>query len=88
MGITHRDLKPETTRLSSKSPTLVFLERPWFCIFQSMCGTAHYVADEIIGDAPYDDRVDSHSVGVIIHVMYVDLPIQLAPVYNINESTC
>ena len=38
---------------------------------QNICGTAHYVAPEVAGNAPYDHRADNFSVGVIMHVMYV-----------------
>ena len=46
------------------------------------CGTPGYVAPEILGGGPYDERVDTWSLGVITYILLCGFP----PFYNENNA--
>ncbi|KAF9473689.1 kinase-like protein [Pholiota conissans] len=75
-GIMHRDLKPANIFLNKHHPPLVKIgdfglsKRSYQSDrHNSICGSATYVAPEVVTDGAYDARVDCYSAGVIIHVM-------------------
>jgi serine/threonine protein kinase len=77
--IAHRDLKPENLLLDSDSDDAVvkladfgFAKREkWPNSFTTMCGTANYVAPEILRAVPYGIAADLWSVGIIAYIVLV-----------------
>lgn len=77
--IAHRDLKPENLLLDADSDDAVvkladfgFAKReklPYS--FTTMCGTANYVAPEILRAVPYGIAADLWSVGIIAYILLV-----------------
>jgi serine/threonine protein kinase len=77
--IAHRDLKPENLLLDSDSDDAVvkladfgFAKREKLPnSFTTMCGTANYVAPEILRAVPYGIAADLWSVGIIAYIVLV-----------------
>jgi calcium/calmodulin-dependent protein kinase I len=77
--IAHRDLKPENVLLDSDSEDAVvkladfgFAKREEVPnSFTTMCGTAGYVAPEILSGVPYGIAVDMWSMGIIAYILLV-----------------
>jgi len=82
-GITHRDLKPENILLTRSNPPICkvadfglskIMGNKTF--MKTLCGTPAYLAPEVMTrydkeNTPYDNKVDSFSLGVIFFCMYV-----------------
>jgi calcium/calmodulin-dependent protein kinase I len=77
--IAHRDLKPENLLLDSDSDDAAvkladfgFAKREKLPnSFTTMCGTANYVAPEILRAVPYGIAADLWSVGIIAYILLV-----------------
>mmetsp|Transcript_4340 Transcript_4340/g.5033 ORF Transcript_4340/g.5033 Transcript_4340/m.5033 type:complete len:399 (+) Transcript_4340:354-1550(+) len=79
-GVTHRDLKPENILLRDVDSEDIVLadfgfaftmdpELKGFELLQTMCGTASYVAPEVINGRPYNYKCDIWSLGVIAFIL-------------------
>jgi len=78
--IVHRDIKPENI-LFGKNGNVKLADFGWAVANQSrntkmsrqtLCGTVDYIAPEMLDDGvPYDERVDSWMVGVLLYEMTV-----------------
>ncbi|OQR82159.1 calcium/calmodulin-dependent protein kinase [Thraustotheca clavata] len=75
-NIVHRDLKPENILLTSticdtqiKLADFGFATKVRHKALEEFCGTAGYVAPEIIKSLPYSTPVDIWSVGIIMYVL-------------------
>jgi len=93
LGIVHRDLKPENLLLLNRSDTNIKVTDFGFSrIFDNLltekqmmttiCGSAGYLAPEIINGDGYDSKVDMWSAGVILYVLLSGYP----PFYSENEN--
>jgi len=88
-GIAHRDLKPENVLLQNDNDDAIIkiadfgLSRVYTeqSIMLTACGTAGYIAPEILRSEPYQSEVDMWSVGVIMYILLCGYP----PFYNENE---
>jgi len=74
MGIAHRDLKPENLLLSEDKKTLKISDFGLSKDFTSeklttSCGTAIYVAPEVLMATSYDTGCDIWSLGVITYIL-------------------
>ncbi|OJT11420.1 hypothetical protein TRAPUB_12064 [Trametes pubescens] len=78
MGVAHRDLKPENVLLTKDNPPVVKVADfglakviDTFTDLQSLCGTATYLAPEVVihGLEGYSQIVDSWSVGIIAFII-------------------
>nr|GAT58521.1 predicted protein [Mycena chlorophos] len=84
LGIVHCDLKPENILLTANDPPIVKVAD--FGVaklisdssLQTICGTIHYMAPEVVthqrGGDPYDDKVDCWAVGAIVFCMLTTYP--------------
>eukprot|EP01083_Nonionella_stella_P032128 87905_1 len=76
-GIIHRDLKPEnilfgvdgTIKITDFGLAYHGCADYQSIVMNTCCGTPHYVAPEVIGGRPYNDKCDMWSLGVIVFVM-------------------
>jgi len=79
-GVVHRDLKPENILLRDPEGDDIVLcdfgfafnlepELQGFELLQTMCGTASYVAPEVILGRPYSYKCDIWSLGVIAYIL-------------------
>jgi len=94
LGIVHRDLKPENLLLLNRSDTNIKvtdfgLSRIFDTLhtadkqmMTTFCGSAGYLAPEIIHGDGYDKKVDMWSAGVILYVLLSGYP----PFYSENEN--
>ncbi len=83
-NISHRDLKPENILLKSdeSNETLVKISDFGLSKFfensmQTMCGTPHYLAPEVInskGVGSYTNKIDNWSLGVILYIILSGAP--------------
>lgn len=73
----HRDIKPENILIADQAQMHVKL-----CDFgwsthtiderrMTFCGTVDYVAPELIGKQPYDDKIDVWAVGILTYELLV-----------------
>jgi len=80
LGIVHRDLKPENLLLENESDdtnikvTDFGLGRFSDLLMHTACGTAGYVAPEILSCKGYDKEVDMWSAGVILYILLSGYP--------------
>jgi calcium/calmodulin-dependent protein kinase I len=80
LGIVHRDLKPENLLLEKESDdtnikvTDFGLSRFSDLLMHTACGTAGYVAPEILTCKGYDKEVDMWSAGVILYILLSGYP--------------
>jgi len=89
-GIAHRDLKPENVLLENGDDGAVIkiadfgLSRVYTeeSIMLTSCGTAGYIAPEILKTLPYQNEVDMWSVGVIMYILLCGYP----PFYDENDA--
>ncbi|ETO24613.1 calcium/calmodulin-dependent protein kinase type 1 (camki) [Reticulomyxa filosa] len=80
-GIVHRDLKPDNLMYLDTSPKaeikIIDFGLAGDCSKSSLktpCGTAHYVAPEVLFGIPYDTQADMWSLGVIIYMLLCGFP--------------
>ena len=75
LQITHRDLKPENILMTSKTENteLKLCDFGLSCIAVSeitqFCGSAGYIAPEILQNMPHTSKVDIYSAGIILYVI-------------------
>jgi len=73
MGIAHRDLKPENLLLSEDKKVIKITDfgfsKDESDKLQTACGTALYVAPEVLSAAEYGTSCDIWSVGVITYIL-------------------
>jgi len=73
LGIAHRDLKPENLLLSSDKKTIKISDfgfsKEEGDTLKTACGTALYVAPEVLTDMQYDTSCDVWSIGVITYIL-------------------
>jgi len=89
-GIVHRDLKPENLLLTSTEDDADVKIADFGLakllnadtLMQTACGTPGYVAPEILNVQPYDEKVDSWSLGVIAYILLCGFP----PFYDENNA--
>jgi len=89
-GIAHRDLKPENVLLEDGYDGVIVkiadfgLSRVYTeeSIMLTSCGTAGYIAPEILKTLPYQNEVDMWSVGVIMYILLCGYP----PFYDENDA--
>ena len=80
--MTHRDLKPENVLLTLDDPPVLKVTDFGLAklvdentALKTICGTDVYAAPEVrSGEGPYDQVVDSWSLGVTLAVMCVFVP--------------
>ncbi|KAG0268246.1 Chk1 protein kinase [Actinomortierella ambigua] len=78
-GVSHRDLKPEnilldasgTLKISDFGLATVFKHQGKSRVLDSPCGSAPYVAPEVLQEEYHGDTVDIWSCGVILYVMLI-----------------
>jgi calcium-dependent protein kinase len=77
-GVVHRDLKPENFLLASKAPDaavkltdfgLSAVLRAPEELLHEQCGSAYYIAPEILSRAGYGSAVDNFALGVVLYIM-------------------
>jgi len=81
-GIVHRDLKPENILCVDSSASEVKIAdfgiskilRGEQTKLRGICGTLMYLAPEVLKCLPYDERVDTWSLGVIMHLLLTGNP--------------
>ncbi|ETO17436.1 Protein kinase domain containing protein [Reticulomyxa filosa] len=80
-GIVHRDLKPDNLMYLDSSPDaeikIIDFGLAGDCSkspLKTPCGTAHYVAPEVLSQIPYDTQADMWSLGVIIYMLLCGFP--------------
>ena len=78
--IVHRDIKPENLLLvkDNKLPTIKladfgFVEKEHL-LKPGVCGTAGYMAPEIISERPYGKPCDMFSLGVVMYILLAGFP--------------
>jgi serine/threonine protein kinase len=78
LKIAHRDLKPENILIGSEKDHLSGIKLADFGFAKKVttpnslttqCGSANYVAPEILAGTPYDKSCDMWSVGVIVYML-------------------
>jgi len=77
--ISHRDLKPENILLEGNDRVKVIdfgtaMEFNPDVGMDHMLGTPYYIAPEILGRKPYNEKVDMWSLGVILYVLLTGRP--------------
>jgi len=88
IGIVHRDLKPENILLSNRNDigpikiTDFGLSTVYSEDMRTACGSAAYVAPEVLSSRPYTPAVDIWSAGVVVYVMLSGY----LPFYSENEA--
>ncbi|ETO25757.1 Protein kinase domain containing protein [Reticulomyxa filosa] len=80
-GIVHRDLKPDNLMYLDNSPKAEIKIIDFGLAgdaskapLKTPCGTAHYVAPEVLSSVPYDTQADMWSLGVIIYMLLCGFP--------------
>ncbi|KAA6403001.1 MAG: putative Calcium/calmodulin-dependent protein kinase type 1 [Streblomastix strix] len=90
-GIAHRDLKPENVLYESKN-SIAAVKISDFgmskvmdedVMFQTCCGSPHYVAPEVLENKGYGPEVDLWSLGVMMYVLLCGFP----PFFDENNAT-
>jgi len=89
-GIVHRDIKPENVLLENDTEDSIIkiadfgLSRVYTeqSIMSTACGTAGYIAPEILKSEPYEFEVDLWSAGVIMYILLCGYP----PFYDENDA--
>eukprot|EP00928_Gymnodinium_smaydae_P087324 TRINITY_DN7159_c0_g2_i2.p1 TRINITY_DN7159_c0_g2~~TRINITY_DN7159_c0_g2_i2.p1 ORF type:complete len:466 (-),score=51.88 TRINITY_DN7159_c0_g2_i2:356-1672(-) len=76
LRVVHRDVKPENFMLGGPEGTTLKLcdfgvakALPNEGYVTGTCGTAPYMAPEVVREEPYDDKVDVWSFGVVVYVL-------------------
>jgi serine/threonine protein kinase len=98
IAVAHRDIKPENVLMvnleddhSIKICDFGFAKRvprP-FCL-RTLCGTAQYVAPEVLDlqSAGYDQRADMWSVGVVVYILLGGYAPFEGPVHELAQAIC
>ena len=80
-NIIHRDLKPDNLMYLTKDPEsnimIIDFGLAGDCTdgpLTTPCGTAHYVAPEVLSSKPYNSKADMWSLGVIIYMLLCGFP--------------
>merc|ERR1712228_747178 len=80
-NIIHRDLKPDNLMYLTKDPEsnimIIDFGLAGDCTdapLTTPCGTAHYVAPEVLSSKPYNSKADIWSLGVIIYMLLCGFP--------------
>ena len=80
-GIIHRDLKPDNLMYLSKAEASNIMLIDFGLAgdvgngpLSTPCGTAHYVAPEVLAAKAYDAKADMWSLGVIIYMLLCGFP--------------
>jgi len=80
-NIIHRDLKPDNLMYLTKDPEsnimIIDFGLAGDCTNGALttpCGTAHYVAPEVLSSKPYSSKADMWSLGVIIYMLLCGFP--------------
>ncbi|XP_067863623.1 calcium/calmodulin-dependent protein kinase type 1B-like isoform X2 [Heptranchias perlo] len=75
-GVVHRDLKPENLLYYSPDENSKIMISDFGLskmevtgVMSTACGTAGYVAPEVLHQKPYDKAVDCWSIGVIVYIL-------------------
>eukprot|EP01083_Nonionella_stella_P318330 1162980_1 len=79
--IIHRDLKPDNLMYLTKDPESNIMIIDFGLAgdathgpLSTPCGTAHYVAPEVLSSKPYNSKADMWSLGVIIYMLLCGFP--------------
>lgn len=86
-GIIHRDLKPENVMIAKDGHVkLIDFGLSTFCDenqkLKNMCGTAEYIAPEVILGIGYDCRIDWWSLGILTY----ELLYKSTPFFGLNNQ--
>ncbi|KAF9383697.1 hypothetical protein CPB97_006247 [Podila verticillata] len=80
-GIVHRDLKPENILVSDKASLTIKISDFGLAnmishnmALNTMCGTASYIAPEILRRKEYGKQVDMWSLGVVLYICLCGFP--------------